>query len=177
MKRVWWLALVATLFVFGCTDNAVLELTVEVPAAPADRTEPLFAFLEVNDSATVVDAETEFRFPDTPDGVQLGAEVGDVAYSVVASPAQYESDVLVSVRYCVDRRCNGFGDEFTDRIRFRIERPFFDGVRTRIRLELGEFTDEVSDEETAIDQCSVEGCGDPGLASYCDATGTHLCGP
>jgi len=166
---------VLALALVGCADNAILELTVEVPDADAagapgaDRvtlqflTEPIAAgeptpmLTEASQVTTLMLAE------DGPAPQRV---------SVVASPGHVEDPLFVTVFYCAGRSPCTFnrGDAVSV---VRYERPFYRGEFTSHTLALPR---QGAPDVLEIGRCDVAGCIG-GTAMPCDLSTppVHAC--
>lgn len=164
------LAVLAALAVssMGCTQNAVLETTFELPArrpgrVPADH--DVYAFIQFRDASFEFDTLWSAQ-PDDHDGVLLGDAPQQTGFSVVSSTG--DAPLHVKVRFCsgVDgevSQCEGdpgrneVGSEVPG-VWYRIERPFFVGHRTRWTATIDRVPDGPATEMTEVDKCEIEGC-------------------
>ena len=169
MRRLFLAALIVA--GFGCADNAILELRVQLPAATS--TEPQYAFIILRSSA-----DTDFDenwVTSQVDGFLLEGSAREVTISVVAQPEDFGSDLLARARFCSTARCEGFGDDTAGEHRLVVEEPFYSLRRTTAEWVLPGVATTVQEVPDRIDRCSVQGCRDGITSSYCRADDTHFC--
>lgn len=169
-------ALVLALALVGCAENAVLEVELTLPAQPATGA-PLFAYVQAR-SAVVVSFEEAWAGTDAVEGRALEDGVSALPFSVVAGGASFARQLGIRVRFCASRDCTGLGDDRAPEVRYRVERAFYQGQRTRLALVIDPVppappaTGAPIDE---IDKCEVEGCTSGSTSTYCFMNGHHFC--
>jgi hypothetical protein len=158
----------------GCAtdlDNAILELTFQLPVQSPRITTAQYALVQVA-------RDLEFANPwplDGPDGNRLEASPTTARYSVIADPEQVEGALRVKVLLCEDVRCGTPDDATPEEYRLEIERSHYLGARTLVAVPIE--TADISRIRVlpTITKCAVEGCAEPGLDTYCRPDGTHFC--
>ena len=96
-------------------------------------------------------------------------------YSVVADPEEVAGSLRVKIRICEDIRCAAADDMFASEARTEVLGPHYLGQRTFAVVTLDTADFSRIRQLDPVDKGAVEGCGEPGLASYCDTEGRHLC--
>ena len=158
----------------GCARNAVFEIDLTVPAAPAGT--PRFVVVDVESGDVAF--EDDWR-----SGARTGTPLGEMPqtlhYSVVSENP--ETVVQMKVQFCVSANCSALEDA-PDRVAtvgYRFERVFYVGQRTRWRTELDfdAATAGGTATPTEVDRCDIEGCIEgSGDTSFCRlTTGEHYC--
>lgn len=173
------LALVALLALAGCAENAILELTVELPdAATAGAPGATFALVQVAVGRSD-DPRSLFRVGSTSDAsFALSSAPSTERMSVVAGGADLTEPLTVRVVYCRERGCLP-RDE--DRVAyFEIERAFYQGRYTQVDLLVLTALSTLADPATVtrIERCDVEGCREGNPTTWCEVTlpdAPHFC--
>jgi hypothetical protein len=174
MKRL--ILLLTSILAIGCVDNSILELEIDLPAQPTDVSEQVYAFVQVRSSRMSSFATDWLSAGEDPDGFALGLERTPQVISIIAEPRDYDEDLLLRVVYCVSPRCSNLGDDTAGERRLVIEHPFYDGQRTRVSWQVGDYTPTVIPEEETVAVCAVEGCRAGDVSEYCYAgTQDHFC--
>jgi len=161
---VRWAALALALV--GCADNAILELTLEIPdaeaagAPDADRVTLQFVTDPIPPGGPVPVVADDgrvatFSLPD--DGIATER------VSVVAPPGQVERPLFVTVVYCADRDPCPIDPGATVSV-VRYERPFYRGEVTSHTLAL---PPQAAPDRVEVAKCDVSGCIG-GTADPCD---------
>lgn len=161
----------------GCVDNSILELEVNLPVKPSTLpdTEDVYAFIQIR-SSRVSDFENDWLPTESIDGFLLTDAPSTQTISIVSEPQDYDSDLLLRVLYCSSSRCSELGDDMAGERRLRIEHPFYDGERTRVMWDVGEYTDIEVTEPEVIPLCQVQGCRPGDITDYCYmGTNDHFC--
>ncbi|MCB9597073.1 MAG: hypothetical protein H6719_30395 [Sandaracinaceae bacterium] len=158
----------------GCGDAAILELTLELPAASA-RCDSAIArvdarFLAADETACPV-ATGEWR------GDALDVAVGDtpstLIVDVVADDDEVELPLCLRLRPCDGPGCPRHDPLVDPSLVAELARPFHRGQRTRWTLTVRDLC--FPDDRGVIDACAIGGCTDEIRASYCRDDGSHLC--
>ena len=154
----------------ACAENAVLEVQVMLPAAPAGVTAPVYGVLEVRRASThphdVVWAEGD------PDGVELGPERVLIQRSVIGR--EEDVDLHVKVRFCASPACNAIGDDTAPELRYVLEHPFYIGRRTAWATCIEAVPATTADPDV-VDLCEIHGCIEgAGSSNFCDGD-QHFC--
>ncbi|MGE0784512.1 MAG: hypothetical protein AB7S26_02410 [Sandaracinaceae bacterium] len=154
----------------GCAQNAILELTADVPDAATVGVAPgAFAVLTFHQEATL-----PASFPVGPEEALPLPPIGEAVarVSVIAS-RDLALPLFVAVRYCSNESCGGLGDPnlASGPAIVRYERAFWQGEYTRHRLVLP----TMAGTTTEVGKCEVIGCteGDDPV-SACDGA-LHFC--
>ncbi len=174
IRRLSQLAL--ALVLTGCAENAVLEVELTLPAQPATGA-PLFAYVQAR-SADVVSFDEAWAGTDAIDGRALETAVSMLPFSVVAGGASFTRQLGVRIRFCASRDCTGLGDDRAPEVRYRIQRAFYQGHRTRVALVIDAVPappPPIGAPITDIDKCDVEGCTTGTTSTYCFMNGHHFC--
>ena len=173
MSRNLLACLLALPAVTACGTNAILELELALPAAPAEASGPIYAFVQARTNASF-DVPWSGAVPF--DGIPLEPAPSQHLVSIVAEPGQYDDDLFVRVSFCASPRCDGFGDDFAPERRLRIEHPFYETRRTRASWVIAEVPSETVETPDVIDRCSVEGCREGTTRNFCRLSdGSHFC--
>ncbi len=171
MRRV--LTACAALLLFGCAENAILEVDLQLPAQPT--TGPaLFAHVQAR-SADVVSFDETWAGTDAIEGRELAEEASPLPFSVVAGGSAFTRKLGVRVRFCETPACTGLGDDYAPEMRYRIERAFYRGRRTRVTIAIASVPTAPPGEAEVIEKCDVEGCTSGSTLSYCFIDGRHFC--
>ncbi|MCB9596420.1 MAG: hypothetical protein H6719_27100 [Sandaracinaceae bacterium] len=170
MRRAWLALLLA-----GCAQNAILELTFEVPTADAAGVAgATVAVLEFRSDASTVPPSGVLG-TDMPSATLLLPPGGPVTQvvSVVAPGDAVETPLWVGVHYCA-REAGCLGADFNpmNQSWVRYERAFYVGEYTEHGLPLPAAMERVD-----VDACLVYGCLDRERPSSgaCDMAGVHAC--
>jgi hypothetical protein len=169
-----FLAVALVVLLSACAENAVLEVELTLPAQPTGA--PLFAYVQVR-SADVVSFDEAWAGTDAVEGRALEDMESVLPFSVVAGGASFTRQLGVRVRFCVSRDCTGLGDDRAPEVRYRLERAFYQGQRTRIALMIDTLPPPTPPAPAImeIDKCSVEGCAMGSTTTYCFLNGHHFC--
>lgn len=167
MRRALLLPL--ALCLAACADNAILEVELDLPAATGTQ---MFAYVQSR-SADTIDFGTEWAGADAPEGFLLtsGGSVQHVSF-VTSGPAMTRQ-LGIRVRFCSDRVCGAIADTTAPEAQFVIERAFYRGHRTTLRLTV--VPTAMPTTHTTITKCDVAGCTTGTATSYCYADGRHFC--
>lgn len=154
MKGGCWIVL-AALAAGGCAENAVLELQVELPAAPEGDPDPWFAQVQVRRSNASFDATWEGLDPRT---LELGPEPQWDCISVQTGDDSV--DLNVRVNFCRTSDCEGLGDDRPPERRYFLEHPFYLGRRTYWATSVERVPECATDADCAQGRCLDDGrCG------------------
>jgi hypothetical protein len=174
------LALLA-LVLGGCAENAVLEVELTLPAQPAAPSPPLFAYVQAR-SADVVSFDEAWAGTDAVEGRALEDEETALPFSIVAGGASFARELGIRIRFCRSPDCTAVGDDRAPEARYRIERAFYQGQRTRLSLPNDPAVDPLPPVPpatgaviTEIDKCDIEGCTIGTSSMYCYLNGNHFC--
>lgn len=123
------LALVlAALASSGCTENAILELQFELPAAPPDdgTGEPWYAMVQVRRAS-----DHPFEIPWTGGDLEAIELTGERRWDCISVQSFDESvDLNVRVRFCRSPTCLNLADGTLKERWYHLEHPFYIGRRT-----------------------------------------------
>ncbi|MFK7991367.1 MAG: hypothetical protein AB8I08_35450 [Sandaracinaceae bacterium] len=180
------IGLTAALLLAGCARNAVLELSITLPAA-TDQVR--FAFVEVSEDDL---GENPFTVQWASSGlaaIPLGSTSESYPVSIVSDG--FRGDALLRVSFCADEDCMAVGpprDPLIE-VRTRIESPLYTGVATSAAVSL----DGVLDTGSAlpaecvregagvvgcvVERCRVAGCSVGTGREFCidGLSGAHFC--
>lgn len=147
-------ALAALTLAFGCQTNAVLELQVELPAAPPDDGTglPWYGVVQIRaardyplEEQWTVDGDRAMRLGSTP-AWDCTSVVSDGEEDVVGGDALASRDVHVRVSFCRDPQCLDLEQDLVPRERiYRLEHPFYLGRRTYWRTRIAAIPECASD--------------------------------
>lgn len=157
-------SLLLALLVAGCAQDAVLELTVEIPEAAEPG--PRYAVVDARAGEPV----------GAPPGDVVGLDrtaAGDGRVSIVAEPGDAEQPLHLRVRFCDDPSCTGAPAD-VPQVRLRIERAFYPGEHTFLTVRI-EAVPTGTEELPDVGKCEVRGCVSGESATYCLEDGAHLC--
>ena len=168
------------LFAACADENAVLELYVELPAAPAGG--PQHALIQARRADAFAFEVTDWIDTDDLGTVPLAAEAS-VDHVSIETLGDDDFDLNVRIRWCESVGCSDPADDPTRALTtcLRLEHPFYLGERTEHRvtgLSIAGASPGACPETsvTVVERCAIRGCaaGDPS-PDYCRADGTHLC--
>jgi hypothetical protein len=167
VKRVVFVPLF--LFVAACADNAVLEIEMTFPRAPAGATQ--YAYVQSR-SADTIDFSGDWAGADAPEGFLLSSTDTTTQHvSFVTSGAAITRQLGIRVRFCSDRVCGAIADTHAEEAQFVVERAFYRGHRTELPL-----TATPGAPVQTFTKCQVRGCTSGTPTSYCyDTTHLHFC--
>lgn len=171
--------LAAVVAVAGCSENAILELTVELPAQPVP-TGRRYALVQprVHPDNPFPD---EWRGEDLP-AVELGLEPVVDHVSVVSDRG--DVDLGVKIRFCLEPSCTalgeadgGPGDADAPELWYLLEHPFYPGHRTFYEITgIGGIPTGRPAAPTVVGRCDIRGCVEGEITDYCRmGDGRHLC--
>ena len=151
-SRILLIAL-AALAMVGCAQNAILELQVELPAAPPDdgTGKPWFAQIQVRRSS-----DHPFEIPWTG-GDLTSVELGAAPQWDCISVQSFDEaiDLNVRVRFCRSSNCLDIDDGRRRERWYEVEHPFYIGRRTYWRTSI-----------TEVPECESDGdCGGVGVCT------------
>lgn len=189
----------------GCAQNAILELQVELPAAPPDDGQgPWYAQIQLRRAADHP-FDIDWMGGDL-EGVQLTDRTRWDCISVESMDPT--ADLNVRVRFCRSPNCLNLPLDAVRRERwYRLERPFYIGRRTYWRTRVTDVPECASDDDCGgigvcndgicsceldaecsgtlvceagncvdrVDRCSIEGCIEGVSTSFCSISGQHFC--
>lgn len=176
----------AVLLLAGCARNAVLELSVTLPAA-TDQVR--FAFVEVSEDDLGDDPFAVQWAPSGLTAIPLGTAPEVYPVSIVSSG--FRGDALVRVSFCADEDCAAAGppgDPLVE-VRTRIESPLYTGAATSVALSLdgvlgagdafpaGCVLESTGVVGCLIERCRVAGCSVGTGREFCidGLSGAHFC--
>ncbi len=166
----------------GCAQNAIFELTLDLPMRPASvpmGTE-MYAFPQLR-SGTSEAFTDRWAGQDPLTGVALSAtERTTMKISVIGNSDIEARPVRLKTQFCVDPRCNGFGDDSMAPIDcVELERVFYVGSFTSLPYNIMAVPTIVTcatADVRHIGRCEIRGCVDGDTTSYCRLEdGTHFC--
>ncbi len=172
-----WIAAAAAALLAGCAQNAILELTVQVPTA-TDVGAPGARFAVLN-FANTRDSLTG-TFPGsatgTEEAIPLPADATEEVRISVIGDERLDRALFVAVRYCVSETCSNVSpiDPNLDLRQLRVvryERAFWPGEYSQHTLPLGPLT---AGEILEIDKCDVFACREGTALSACEGD-LHFC--
>ena len=177
MTRAVALGIVCAALV-GCGQNAVLELTIDLPAietgdwcSARPGTAPRFAFVQPRASDNPFSDEWP---PDDLPAIELGTARIEDHVSVVTDDTSL--DVHLKIRFCHGEACGDFCDATSPERWYVLEHPFYEGKRTTYEIVVDDIPTTRPAEPEVVERCRVRGCltGTP-LTSYCTTDGRHVC--
>ena len=174
MKR---LALSLAILLSGCAENAILELTLELPpAADVGRADATHVVVDVaTDGSEEVPPDSAFPLSGAFRAAAADAP-NRVPVSLVAGGERLEAPLWVRVRYCGAPDCAAIGDDAPPTAYVRIDRPFWLGQVSEATAALpGPWDDP---EVARLAKCDVRACADPRFTSgepTCTGDGRHWC--
>ena len=164
----------------GCTLNAAFELEIGLPPGPTAGP-TMWALLQPRNAA-------ENPFPDVwrgddLDPIELIPSMPQTDRISILSSRE-DVDLALKVRFCISQTCTELADDEAPERWIEFEHPFYIGARTswkppmdspeitvipppRMMMETLPILD--------IPRCSIRGCVDGELSSYCRTDGRHLC--
>ncbi len=154
----------------GCAQNAVLELQVEIPAAPSG--DAVYAQVQVRRAdATGFDVSWT---GDDPIGVELGQSASWVCTSVESHDGGIDLDVRV--RFCKSATCDSLGDDTAPEVRYHLEHPFYIGRHTYWSAQVAAVPECASDADCALGRCVDNRCGCTTDTDCCPGGDCTSCG-
>lgn len=163
------LSFLAVLLLAGCGQNAILELTIDLPAAPAAG-EEWFAAVQPRTSENPFEEDWP---PDDLPPITLGSETMQDAVSVVTEDTSL--DVHLKVRFCRSADCTALADATSPEVWYLLEHPFYEGKRTSVHIEIAEVPMGRPTMPSVVDRCLITGCLTGTAAMYCTLDGRHVC--
>lgn len=162
----------AAVLLAGCGQNAVLELTVDLP--PRDATDPVYALVQVRPAADRPFASDWGLSPRDLGAVELSASSRLRDHISVVADESLDDDLAVRVRFCRAPDCGDAAGEPPPEAQWIVEHPFYEGERTRATVVIPEIPSPTTPSTGRVERCLVEGClsGDP--SSWC-VGGQHAC--
>ncbi len=159
----------------ACTENAVFDLDVELPAAGTLVGGTAIGAVTVQLESDTTDFESDWA-ADVPSAtVTLGATPQTLRLSVLAQPAQLTRPLAVRVLYCETlAACEGTPADPRTELQFVLPRVFYEGVVTRYRLDATTPPATTPVTPAEIDRCDIAGCREGEMATWC-TDGVHLC--
>lgn len=162
---------IALVLLTACAENAVLEIQLTHPPAPADDTGiPWYALVGVR--AGDGDVSTDYRGSGGVSGTLLDtADFTTDCISVNTRDPDQELDVVVE--YCRNAACTHPLDPARPPSRaFHIDTPFYRGQRTFFTQLIDRIPACTSDADCAVGQCTAEGiCGCASAEDCCPPEG------
>ncbi|HHH30471.1 MAG TPA: hypothetical protein ENK57_19310 [Polyangiaceae bacterium] len=168
----------------GCARNAILEVEITLPPRAG---EAQYALIELNPDE-LGDMPFEVQWAAVPlEPLALGDAPVSTSVSVIAEG--YAGDALLRIRFCRSPDCAEIlpPSDPQQEVRYRIERPFYTGARTRVNLMVPlpspapaprGCVEVVTSEPTylcTVERCAVQGCASGDVVSnYCIAD-RHYC--
>ena len=171
----------------GCTENAVLEIELQLPPNPGPGTR--FALTQMR-RADMNPFDEQWAGQDLP-AVELGTEALVDEISVVSD--EDDLDMHVRVRFCISRTCGDLMDANAPERWFFLEHPFYLGHRTEWREgDMARADDpriesipDATDSCTAdpmpgncpimVGRCQIRGCVEGMIGNFCDMSDRHFC--
>jgi len=165
----------------GCASpNAILEVTIDLPARPVDATGKVFAFAQFRGD----EVPFEDSWPGDPrdyPGTELTESPQTVEYSVIS-----EDDTIgvhLKIRFCEGPTTEAASCTEQDELMmdsgaewFAIEHPFYMSERTEWSKVIAAVPVVRPAEESVVVKCDVKGCVDAlGADFFCRSDGTHFC--
>jgi len=158
----------------GCAGNAIAELSLDLPAGSGDIR---WAFVQARSGERSF--EDDWVGSDPLGGLPLEASRRTVVVGIEADDAEeLEQPLLVKVRYCRSARCDDPADGDAQEVWITVERAFYAGHYTQIRLR--EPLPDVCaascpPTEHLVAKCEVQGCRAGVTTRYCEDDGRHYC--
>lgn len=174
MKQALPILVVVAATLAGCADNAIAELTLDLPVRSG---EVRWAYVQARSGTR--DFDDEWAGDDPLAGLALEDSRRTVVVSVEADDGEeLDRPLLVKIRYCRSPRCDDPTDGGAQQVRITVERAFYRGHFTEIRLPEG--LPAVCDPPCApttytVTKCEVKGCRQGVTTRYCDDEGRHYC--
>lgn len=137
----------------GCAQNAILELTVDMPAA-----DPLRPNLVVQ----ALSGEADFT-NDWPQSQITGIPLNTTEANLVEISVEGSGDDLLRVlnvrlRFCEDPECHAINDGEPPEVWLTFERAFYQGEYTGYELSLMSPPTMAPSTPTTVGKCEVFGC-------------------
>lgn len=152
----------------ACTNNAILELTLNLPTSPAPR----FALTQIR-RADEYAFDTEWAGDDPP-AIPLTEQPTQDQISVESHDEA--TDLRIKIRFCVRSACDDLQDDLAPEFWAEIEHPFYIGERTNYTLEVLTLPEGIPASPVTIGRCDIAGCIAGEASSYCRVSdGTHFC--
>lgn len=177
MTRALLLSLLAMLGA-ACTENAALDLDVELPTAGTMVGSTPIGAVTVQFAADTTDFMSSWEGDIPQATVDLGATRQTLRLSILAQPEQITRPLAVRILYCETRAaCEAAPADPRTEQHVVIPRAFYQGVVTRYRLDATSPPPSPPTLPVEIDRCDIAGCRDGEMATWCTSSGTHLCEP
>jgi len=167
------IAILLGLFALGCVENAILELQIQLPAAPEADPLPWFVQLQIRDASG-----HPFDIPwmgDDGSAVELEAAPRWECISVTSNDDTL--DLHVRVRFCRSDNCLDLADGSPPERLYSLEHPFYIGRRTYYQITVPGIPDCMTSADCMADAegVCIEGNCNCNTDADCD-TG-HRCEP
>jgi hypothetical protein len=163
--------LALALFLAGCAENAVLELQVTLPPAPAPASEdddPWYAQVQVRRSSAAF-VEDGFWSGTDPRAIQLGESRQVDCISVVS----HDDTVSLNVRvnFCRSPDCDSDDRARVPELRYSLEHPFYIGRHTYWHTTIDRVPECATDDDCTRGVClsADRRCGCATTADCCPA--------
>jgi hypothetical protein len=168
--------LIGCVLACGCGETAVLELTLDLPAAGDERE---FVYVQARSGTRLF--EEVWSDESSFSGIALGPTSQRTDVSIVAAPEQLDSLMRVKLRFCRAARCDhpldpsGLSEQWIE-----IERAFYDGERTDLTIAVLAVPTPCANISCVraglrvIDKCEVRGCTEDEAGPFCSGD-RHLC--
>lgn len=163
------LSFVAALLLAGCGQNAILELTLDLPPAPSSA-EEWFATVQPRTSENPFEEDWP---PDELPPITLGPSAMQDAVSVVTEDTSL--DVHLKVRFCRSPDCTALADATSPEVWYLLQHPFYEGKRTSFHIEIGEVPMGRPAAAVVVDRCRIGGCLTGTSTMFCTLDGRHVC--
>jgi hypothetical protein len=168
-------AVAASFLVSGCAQNAIFELTLDVPPPVGERSRVVI-------EARTGDADFSTDWQQTQiTGIPLTPAVrNSITASFEASGDDIVGQLKVKVRFCVDERCldTADGPMSAPEQRYEFDRVFYQGRYTTYAVTLDELPDpSMAPPVEPVDKCSIAGddCWEGAPVTNNCLDGTHFC--
>lgn len=172
-------AILLALLAVGCDQNAILELQVQVPAAPDGDPRAWYAQIQVRNADGHPFSTVEGRplpwMGGSDSMVTLGDEPLWECISVISNDETL--DVHVRVRFCRSENCGNLEDSNPPERLYSLEHPFYLGRRTYHRIVVPgnpDCTSTADCTEDAVGVCIDERCS---CATDTDCGAGYRCEP
>jgi len=163
--------LLPALFAAGCAENAILELSLDLPPTDGIRQ---YAFLQARSGEPSF--EDTWSGDGSTDGLALAASGRtDAVVSIEASADQADQELRVKLHFCTSQRCTALADGSAPEVRIRFGRAFYVGEYTTAEVMVDSVPASGSISALDVDHCLVGGCRAGETSYYCRADGTHFC--
>lgn len=187
MPRATLVAAIALASLAGCSQNAMLELELDLPAQSGPQAPARYANVRIVSGEVPWDQDWQVDAP-LPSPKLDPSQPSVERVSVEGNADNEAVPVRVKVRFCVDPNCTAIGDDQAPEVRLQIDRAFYVGQRTSYAWSIACVPNVPGQNDGApacsvsqrsivdVSKCQVQGCRTGVTSSYCVGD-KHFCEP